>query len=71
MLFVCTAGHYVTYALNDTSRSWYAFNDALVVPVTEQTVKSCEAYVLFYRYRSLPSLFSFLLIMTDMDFKDV
>jgi len=43
----------MTYALNDTSQLWYAFNDTTVVPVTEHIVRSSQAYVLFYRYRLL------------------
>jgi len=52
-MFCRAGGHYVTYALNTPSRSWYKFNDDIVVPVTEQAVRSCEAYVLFYRYYAL------------------
>ena len=53
LLLGCTGGHYVTYALNDVSRLWYEFNDAIVAPVNKQTVQSCQAYVLFYRYCSV------------------
>jgi len=65
----CVGGHYVTYALNAMSRSWYKFNDAIVVPVTEQTVSSCEAYILFYRYCALGFFFLFLLSTSNISMK--
>ena len=71
MLLGCAGGHYVTYVLNATNRSWYEFNDAIVVPVTEHTVRSCEAYVLFYRYYTLGFLLSSSLSVTEIGMIDV
>ena len=41
-------GHYTAFAqLSDGS--WYEFDDDRVCPVTEETIKTSAAYVLFYR----------------------
>ncbi|KAL6004147.1 hypothetical protein ACLOJK_004694 [Asimina triloba] len=40
-----SGGHYTAHSKD----RWYCFNDCLVTPVSEDDVKSSEAYVLFYR----------------------
>ncbi|RZF42084.1 hypothetical protein LSTR_LSTR006677 [Laodelphax striatellus] len=47
-----TGGHYTTYALNSKSEYWYEFDDQFVTRVSPEVVRSCEAYVLFYRKRN-------------------
>ncbi|KAL1115491.1 hypothetical protein AAG570_007520 [Ranatra chinensis] len=42
-------GHYTCYALNCQSGKWYEFDDHCVRLVSPETVRNCEAYVLFYR----------------------
>ncbi|XP_039297772.1 ubiquitin carboxyl-terminal hydrolase 20 [Nilaparvata lugens] len=46
-------GHYTCFALNNKSENWYEFDDQCVTRVSHDVVKSCEAYVLFYRKRQL------------------
>ncbi|KAH0539531.1 ubiquitin carboxyl-terminal hydrolase 20 [Cotesia glomerata] len=45
-------GHYICYALNTDSNQWFEFDDQCVTQVSPETVKNCEAYVLFYKKRS-------------------
>lgn len=45
-------GHYTCYALNAISNQWFEFDDQCVTRVLPETVKNCEAYVLFYKKRS-------------------
>ena len=45
-------GHYTCYALNSIVNKWFEFDDQGVTQVTPETVKNCEAYVLFYKKRS-------------------
>ncbi|XP_043277952.1 ubiquitin carboxyl-terminal hydrolase 20 isoform X2 [Venturia canescens] len=42
-------GHYTCYALNPIVNQWFEFDDQCVTQVTPETVKNCEAYVLFYK----------------------
>jgi ubiquitin carboxyl-terminal hydrolase 20/33 len=48
-------GHYVAYCLNEVEQQWYLFDDSYVTAVSEDEVKSKEAYVLFYR-RKQPTI---------------
>lgn len=45
-----SGGHYTCYSLNEQCEQWYEFDDQCVTRVSPETVRSCEAYVLFYRY---------------------
>lgn len=45
-----SGGHYTCYCLNEQYNQWYEFDDQCVTLVRPDTVKNCEAYVLFYRY---------------------
>lgn len=47
------AGHYTCYAYNELSAKWFEFDDQSVTEVPSDTVKNCEAYVLFYKKTSL------------------
>lgn len=42
-------GHYTCYALNSIVNKWFEFDDQCVTEVSPETVKHCEAYVLFYK----------------------
>ncbi|XP_012282079.1 ubiquitin carboxyl-terminal hydrolase 20 [Orussus abietinus] len=42
-------GHYTCYALNPDVNQWFEFDDQCVTQVSPETVKNCEAYVLFYK----------------------
>ncbi|XP_053984882.1 ubiquitin carboxyl-terminal hydrolase 20 [Hylaeus volcanicus] len=42
-------GHYTCYALNPIVNKWFEFDDQCVTEVSPETVKHCEAYVLFYK----------------------
>lgn len=44
-----SGGHYTCYSLNDQCEQWYEFDDQCVTRVSTETVRNCEAYVLFYR----------------------
>lgn len=48
-----SGGHYTCYSLNEQYDQWYEFDDQCVTSVQPDTVKNCEAYVLFYRYPSV------------------
>jgi hypothetical protein len=43
----------VAYARNDADRRWYEYDDARVTPKTAAEVERVEAYLLFYRRKSL------------------
>jgi len=46
------SGHYTTFAqLKD---QWYCFDDSRVSTISESTVKSPAAYILYYLHRSVP-----------------
>ncbi|XP_066601435.1 ubiquitin carboxyl-terminal hydrolase 20 [Prorops nasuta] len=45
-------GHYTCYALNPIVNHWFEFDDQCVTQVSSETVKHCEAYVLFYKKKS-------------------
>ncbi|XP_034942998.1 ubiquitin carboxyl-terminal hydrolase 20 [Chelonus insularis] len=45
-------GHYTCYALNIDVNQWFEFDDQCVTQVSSETVRNCEAYVLFYKKRS-------------------
>ncbi|XP_057324882.1 ubiquitin carboxyl-terminal hydrolase 20 [Microplitis mediator] len=51
-------GHYICYALNSDLNQWFEFDDQCVTQVSPETVKNCEAYVLFYKKRS-PEMFQY------------
>lgn len=40
-------GHYITYVRCPDDK-WYVCDDALIMPVNEDAVKNCQAYMLFY-----------------------
>lgn len=42
-------GHYTSFAKHESNGRWYEYDDQLVTEVSEDVVKNCEAYVLFYR----------------------
>ncbi|KAK8915991.1 Ubiquitin carboxyl-terminal hydrolase 9 [Platanthera zijinensis] len=42
-------GHYTAYAKLIEGNSWYHFDDSHVSPVSEESIKTAAAYVLFYR----------------------
>lgn len=42
-------GHYTSFAKHESNGRWYEYDDQLVTEVSEEVVKNCEAYVLFYR----------------------
>ena len=44
-------GHYTAHARNVIDNQWYYFNDSVVSPVNEGSVRSKNAYMLFYRKR--------------------
>ncbi|XP_075227999.1 ubiquitin specific protease 20/33 isoform X2 [Lycorma delicatula] len=44
-----SGGHYTCYSLNAQSEQWYEFDDQCVTRVSPDIVRTCEAYVLFYR----------------------
>lgn len=45
-------GHYTCYALNTAVNQWFEYDDQCVTQVSPETVKNCEAYVLFYKKSS-------------------
>lgn len=47
-------GHYFAYVRCEDG-AWYICNDEYVAPVSEEVVKNCEAYMLFYGQRDLMS----------------
>jgi len=42
-------GHYTAYAKNKTDEKWYKYDDSSVTKISEQSVRTSSAYVLFYR----------------------
>ncbi|EMD38909.1 hypothetical protein CERSUDRAFT_104201 [Gelatoporia subvermispora B] len=45
-------GHYRAYALNDTDKQWYHFDDSYVTPTRAEAAVNSNAYLLFYRRRA-------------------
>ena len=43
------SGHYTAYCFNRSDLSWYHYDDTKVIPVSEETVKKVNAYILFYK----------------------
>lgn len=53
------SGHYIAYIKNQAKgagKEWWKMDDARVTRVTEEEVKSAEAYMLFYRIVNHPKL---------------
>ncbi|KAL0904858.1 hypothetical protein M5K25_027016 [Dendrobium thyrsiflorum] len=48
-------GHYTAYAKLIEEDSWYHFDDSHVSPVSEDSIKTSAAYVLFYRRKEIDS----------------
>lgn len=46
-----SGGHYTAFAKNMLTKEWYEFNDNLVTKISEDSVVSKAAYVLFYKLR--------------------
>ncbi len=46
-------GHYVTFAKNHLTKNWYKFDDARVTQISEAEICSPDAYILFYKRKSL------------------
>jgi ubiquitin C-terminal hydrolase len=44
-------GHYIAYAKNRIDGKWYCFDDSSCSQVTEDSLRSSSAYLLFYRRR--------------------
>ncbi|KAG2622259.1 hypothetical protein PVAP13_3NG274300 [Panicum virgatum] len=42
-------GHYTAYVYDERKKGWYDFDDRHVGPITEDSIKTSAAYVLFYR----------------------
>ncbi|RCV19482.1 hypothetical protein SETIT_3G388400v2 [Setaria italica] len=42
-------GHYTAYVYDEVKKGWYDFDDRHVGPITEDSIKTSAAYVLFYR----------------------
>ncbi|KAL5205334.1 hypothetical protein ABZP36_033543 [Zizania latifolia] len=42
-------GHYTAYVYHEGKKGWYDFDDRHVGPVSEDSIKTSAAYVLFYR----------------------
>ncbi|TVU48975.1 hypothetical protein EJB05_00264 [Eragrostis curvula] len=42
-------GHYTAYVYHEGKKGWYDFDDRHVGPITEDSIKTSAAYVLFYR----------------------
>ncbi|CAD6266820.1 unnamed protein product [Miscanthus lutarioriparius] len=42
-------GHYTAYVYHEGKKRWYDFDDRHVGPITEDSIKTSAAYVLFYR----------------------
>jgi len=47
----CYGGHYTAYCCNPSTRHWNNFNDSSVRTMSESSVCTKEAYVLFYQLR--------------------
>lgn len=48
-------GHYTAYCRNPYDTQWYCFDDARVVPISESSLVTPAAYILFYQRRGLLS----------------
>lgn len=48
----CYGGHYTAYCKNPETKRWHCFSDSLVSSMSESSVQSREAYVLFYEQLS-------------------
>lgn len=44
-----SGGHYTAFAKNQLTKEWYEFNDNVVTKISENSVVSKAAYVLFYK----------------------
>lgn len=44
-------GHYTCFSFNPLDEEWYEYDDHTVRRVSQDVIKSCPAYVLFYRYQ--------------------
>nr|ABA99902.2 Ubiquitin carboxyl-terminal hydrolase family protein, expressed [Oryza sativa Japonica Group] len=42
-------GHYTAYVYHEGKKGWYDFDDRHVGPISEESIKTSAAYVLFYR----------------------
>jgi ubiquitin carboxyl-terminal hydrolase 6/32 len=53
-----TGGHYISYALNTNSKSWYCFNDSSCreIPSAQPNIDPSSAYLLFYERKNLDYL---------------
>ena len=50
-------GHYTAFCLNSINNKWYEFNDSCVTEINDETeIVTQNAYVLFYRQKSLSKL---------------
>ncbi|KAB5591530.1 hypothetical protein CTheo_5037 [Ceratobasidium theobromae] len=47
-----STGHYTTFAKNESDGGWYHYQDAVVTPVSPESIVTPGAYVLFYRRRT-------------------
>ncbi|ONM32781.1 ubiquitin-specific protease 8 [Zea mays] len=56
-------GHYTAYVYHEGKKGWYDFDDRHVGPITEDSIKTSAAYVLFYRRIQEDSLDT----VTDID----
>ncbi|XP_046856973.1 ubiquitin carboxyl-terminal hydrolase 8-like isoform X2 [Xenia sp. Carnegie-2017] len=48
------SGHYTAYCRNMYDHKWYKYDDSDVTSITESSVKSSAAYILFYSSMNLP-----------------
>jgi ubiquitin C-terminal hydrolase len=48
----CMGGHYYSYCLNSIDNRWYEFNDTSVEEMSEGSIVSNTAYVLYYRRKT-------------------
>jgi len=46
-------GHYTAFVKNELTSEWLSYDDSSVRPVTESTVRSRSAYILFYKRKDL------------------
>ncbi|WOL15310.1 ubiquitin carboxyl-terminal hydrolase 8-like isoform X1 [Canna indica] len=42
-------GHYTAYVYHERENRWYDFDDRSVIPISEESIKTSAAYVLFYK----------------------
>jgi ubiquitin C-terminal hydrolase len=50
---IACAGHYTAFCLNPVDMKWYYYDDANVREVKKEQVVTRNAYILFYKKRSL------------------